>query len=888
MPSRLHTLRLAAVLALFAGTALSPALSPAVAQPVAPPEMPPAVARLLEGRSLSEDDRKDIRLRHGVWDDADLDTPARKARAALLIGEWNNPALADNQADALDRAEAAILRGEPAKALEILDAPREGNQPVRAARLRGQALVWLGKLAEADTVWKTAIAFAEQLGDAGDGTARPGSADELVERVRCMMGRSRLPIEITKANAAASDYKLMLSLLGKARTEIDRLCWRASLAEAQLLVDKDNPSEGEAAAREALRLNPRSAEAFFALGSLAADTFAFEQSEKLAEAMRELATDSPHGAIIAARARVRQSDPLGAAEVLGPVLALYPNAPDLLAVEAAVAAASFDYAKTDALLAAFDARFPNSPEAYALVGRTLSDARQYADSSKYLNEAAKRAPAWAEPSIELGLMELQFGRNAEALAALERATALDPFNIRAENSLKLVRELITYGTIESPHFVIRYKPGLDAILAKEMVEPLEANHRRVTGKDKGGIDHQVGQKTVIELYPDHEWFAVRIAGMPRIHTIAAATGPVVAMEAPRSGPNHLVGPYDWERVVRHEYVHTVTLSRTKNRIPHWFTEAAAVYLEDAPRDWNAVQVLAQAFASDTLFDFDEINLAFVRPKKQSDRSQAYAQGHWMYEFMIEKFGPRAPLELMDAYASGTKEAEAFQLVIKVSREQFFDQFKPWARLQLVSWGMFPPDAMPKAEDIFAKAASGKSLEDATLEEWKEALAKYPQHPDLLLGVIRATLAQSRGSPTADLVPTLEAYADARPVDPLPHKLLTTWYLSGGGKDEPSATERVIAHLEFLDAREQYTPAYASELANRYGVLGQWDQAWAKALRAVRIAPYDARTRETAATVAVLRKDYEAAQWQLDALKALEPDRGIHSERLDALRKMRGN
>ena len=32
-------------------------------------------------------------------------------------------------------------------------------------------------------------------------------------------------------------------------------------------------------------------------------------------------------------------------------------------------------------------------------------------------------------------------------------------------------------------------------------------------------------------------------------------------------------------------------------------------------------------AATDIFDFTEINLAFVRPKKQTDRSQAYAQGH---------------------------------------------------------------------------------------------------------------------------------------------------------------------------------------------------------------------------------------------------------------------
>jgi cellulose synthase operon protein C len=855
--------RLGIMLLLAAGFAASPT---AWAQP----EIPAPVARLLEGRALSEEDRKDLRVRHGVWEDADLDTPARKARAALLVGDWSSPALTDPSADALDRAEAAVLLGEPARALEILDASRDAaaKHPMRSARLRGEALVWLGKPAEANTVWSAAAAFADQ--------GQVENADELVEGVRCMMGRSRLPESITKVNAAAGDYRLMLSLLGKARTEMDRLCWRASLAEAQLLVDKDNPSDGETAAREALRLNPRAAEALFALGSLAVDTFAFDQAEKIAEALREFHNGSPHAAVLSARARVRQSL--------------------VLSVQAAVAASGFEYDRVDALLAAFDAKFPGSAEAYALVGRTLSDARQYADSSKYLNEAAKRAPSWAEPWIELGLMELQFGRNTESLAALERATALDPFNVRAANTLKLVRELATYATIETPNFIIRHKPGIDGILAKEMVEPLEANHRRVAGNAKGGIDHQVAQKTVIELYPDHEWFAVRIAGMPRIHTIAAATGPVIAMEAPRSGPNHLVGPYDWERVVRHEYVHTVTLSRTKNRIPHWFTEAAAVYLEDAPRDWNAVQVLARAFRDDDLFDFDEINLAFVRPKAPTDRSQAYAQGHWMYEFMIETYGPKAPLDLMDAYAKGVKEPEAFQQVLGVSREAFMDAFTPWAERQVRAWGMIPPEGMPEAEEVLVEVAretgagqNGEIPEDPTLGMWTKALERHPTHPDLLFGVIRDSLKESRGTPTAELVPTLEAYAKARPVDPLPHKLLTTWFLSGGGKDAPDASARVIAHLEFLDAREQYTPAYATELANRYGVLGDMDKAWAKALRAVRIAPYDARTRELAATVAILRKDYEAAAWQLDALRALEPDRdSIHSQRIEALRKLRGS
>src|SRR5690606_1170635 len=104
--------------------------------------------------------------------------------------------------------------------------------------------------------------------------------------------------------------------------------------------------------------------------------------------------------------------------------------------------------------------------------------------------------------------------------------------------------------------------------------------------------------------------------------------------------------------------HTVTLARTRNRIPHWFTEAAAVYLEHAPRRFEQVQMLTAALQRGGLLSLDRINIAFVRPAEPNERGLAYAQGHWMYEFIVERWGGRAPLELMDLYAQGVEEREA--------------------------------------------------------------------------------------------------------------------------------------------------------------------------------------------------------------------------------------
>lgn len=846
---------------------------------VEPPAVPAPVARLLEGQSLTEEERKDIRIRHGVWEDGDLDTPVRKAQAAVLVGRWDDPALADAGADVLDRVEGMVNRGEVASALAATEDVAAAKSPApRAVRLRCQALLLAGKGAEAEALLRP---LSERLA-----SEKLDSAEELVEGVRCMMLRADLPASITGATAKAGDYRAMLAMLARARTELDRLCWRAFAVEALLLVDKDNGEEGEKAAREAIELCPRSAEAKFALGSLAVDTFAFDEAENLAGQITEDAPASPYAATLIARAKLRQSDSDGATLTIAPSLARFPNSPLLKAVEAATAAIAFDVPRTTALLKAFEESFPGSAAAEFEVGRMLSDARQYAEAASHLSAAAKRAPGWARPLSELGLLEMQAGRDAESLKALEAAFELDPFNVRADNTLRLVREMATYDRVESEHFIVRFKPGVDGIVAREMLEPLEANHARVSGKADGGIDFAMTGKTMIELMPDHRWFAVRIAGMPRIHTIAAATGPVVAMEAPRSGPNHLVGPYDWVRVVRHEYTHTVTLARTKNRLPHWYTEAAAVNLEDAPRDYSACKLLRAAVENDALFDFEQINLAFVRPKKATDRGQAYAQGQWMYAYIIERWGSKATLDLLDKYGAGVKEPEAVKSVLGIDREQFLKDFTQWGKGELVKWGMGGPSVTPPLKDILREENGDKAPGKISVQLADACLAKHPEHTDLLELAIATRLEASKQQPTQEMLPLLTRYATARPVDPLPHKLLATWYLSGGGSSQPDALTLAAEHLEYLDAREQYTAAFAMELANRYGVAGDWDKAWAKALRAVRIAPYDPATRELAAVVSIKRKDFDAAKWQLEALVLLEPDREIHKKRLDSLAKLK--
>lgn len=849
-----------------------------------PPELSAAARKAIEAEFLTDDERKDLRIFHGVWKESDLDTPQRRARAELIRGGYRDAAFDDTSVSAEDRAEALLFRGELDEALALL----ESEKSVRAARVRAAALEGLGKAEEAGRALEPLVARMREP------DVTPA---ELVEGVRGLIIRARV---LPQKEPAGGDFNRMHAILNDISQKRQRLYWPALLVEAELLYEKSNPKQAGQVALETLNLNPRCAAAWELLGRITVDQFNFERTEMVASQIENLFESTQDGpvsievAAIEARAALRQNKPDVADAALDRALRVFPRCRSLLAIKAASTALRYDESKTRAALQAFEALSPGSALAEMEVGRTLAEARQYQMAATHLRSAAERAPFWAEPAIELGLMGLQSGDDESAITYLTKASQLDPFNARVGNSLSLAKEMAKYQRIETPHFIVRYPEGADAVLALDMPEALEAMYARVTGKGPGGIDYEPPFKTVIDLMPNQRWFAVRIAGVTSIHTMAASTGPTIAMEAPREGPGHKVGAYDWLRVVRHEFTHTVTLSRTKNRIPHWFTEASAVNMEDSPRDYNTCKLLEGALTEDALLDFGDINIAFVRPKKPTDRQQAYAQGQWMYEFMVKTWGDRAPLDLMDRYAAGEREAEAIKAVLGLEQAEFMERFKVWAKEQLRSWGM--GEREPSIQDLLKEEAAkvsqaeGKTgvskLPDPTLAMVNRWLEKYPVHPDVLSLAVRMTLDEADGKPNMDMVPLLERYAKARPVDPLPHKLMAKMYTARAAGEDWSRERAALAvpHLEYLDEREQNSVAYASELARAYQVLGDLDKAAAKAKRACIISPYDANLREMYATILLMRQELKPAEKQIVALTKLEPDRPIHAKRLEAIRK----
>lgn len=869
------------------------------------PQLSAVARKAIESAWLSDDERSALRVRHGVWSEADLQSD--QLRAEAMLGAWrNDDAIFDNDTLAPTlRAEAALRRGRYAAVFALT----EGSDSRRAKLLRAWAFEQTGRYDEADVEVSAVLAGLDR--------EITEDASELVDAVEGLSIRARV------AGRPSRDYQQMMQLLGRARNDLDRLDWRVPLAEARLLLAKHNRAEAVPALHDTLTLNPRAAEAWFLLGTVAISTFDFDSATRAIAALNAIDENHVLAALLQAEAALVNDDSPLATETLDALLEREGDLRAALALRAAADACAYELDAARARLDALDARAKGTADGYFTVGRHLAQNRQYNDAASLLQEAIARRPNWAAPQIELGLLEMQTGRDDRARDALESVAKLDRFNQRAAFSLRLLEELAGFDSIETEHFVIRYQPGEDEVVARMMPEPLEAMHEEVSAR----FGFEPTQRTIIEVMPDHRFFSVRITGMPWIHTVAACTGPLIAIEVPREGAQqkHL-GLFDWLDVLRHEYTHTITLAQTRNRIPHWLTEAASVSMEHKPRDLQTARRLATALQRGELFDLEAINWAFIRPKKATDRALAYAQGAWMVEFMNETFGPDRLVSLLSHYFEGRREEDAIRAVLGIERDEFFNSFLAWAKTDAKSWGFFAEPSLddlrlramqedPAQASVFADAQGDRlraavnrlvgrigtpreqKIDNVTPPAWPPLqvpkspiddeqvngwLALHPTHPDLL--ELRARRDIDRDELVGDETKSiLRRYRSARPLDPWPDRVVVREWLASG--DLTGADDQTIKALARLESLADKDPIFAWERARLHRARGELVVAMRSAKRMVRIDPWRAEFRELIAAIALESGDYSTARFHLEALVVLEPDRTIHVRRLEALGRL---
>jgi tetratricopeptide (TPR) repeat protein len=457
--------------------------------------------------------------------------------------------------------------------------------------------------------------------------------------------------------------------------------------------------------------------------------------------------------------------------------------------------------QTKSLLADADRADPQGASAYFEVAEQLGAMRQYPRAAAMYKIAIDRAPWWTAPQNGLGLLYTQSGDEDLARSTLTAAHELDPFNFTTTNYLRLLDQLAAFDRKESAHFIVCYDAKLDPIIPEYYSDYLEAIYPQVTGDFKT----EPPVKTMIEVFPTQDAFAVRTTGSPWIATVGASSGRIIAMVSPHKGEN-TQGAFNWSQVLRHEFTHTVTLAATDNRIPHWMTEGLAVTEEQSPLQWPWVPQLYDAVTKNQMFDLDQITWAFIRPRRPADRQLAYAESFWICTYIDQTFGHDAVLKMLAEFKSGGLQQDVFPKILNRTETQFFAEFSQWAKEQIATWG-YDPESQRKYDEL--RAAGEEQI-------------------------------QSRHY--ADAIETWQQIVTLRPMDELPHQRLAGLYLAV--HDSAKAIEQLTI-LHKVDIKED---RYPKRIARLYRDAGDFPSAEHYALRAIYIDPYDLDAHQLMAEV----------------------------------------
>lgn len=404
---------------------------------------------------------------------------------------------------------------------------------------------------------------------------------------------------------------------------------------------------------KALEINPKAVEALVGKGQAAMQKFEVKDAEQFADDALKINPKHVGALLLKADAALTAGDVAVAEKLLttakginprhAPTLGKLAGTYTLLGKPDAAASVTKEAETIDKRPAAF----------YTELGAVYDDRKRYKSAKECYLKAASLRPMLPAAPLALGLLAMRLGEEKDAKAILTKAFEADAFNVRARNSLEVLKHLDTYKTIESAHYVLRYDDKTDALLAGFVSEYLEETHAML----KGQFAYEPPGKTLVQLFNSHEMFSGRVVGLPDLHTIGACTGPLFAMASPRA--KGVKRPFNWGRVVRHELTHVFNLVQTEYQCPHWLTEGLAVRNEQMPRPPSWTKALRDRYESNDLFTLDTILFGFVRPRGPDEWALAYCQSHLYVEYLVKTHGEGAIAKLLAAYKTGVDTPTAF-------------------------------------------------------------------------------------------------------------------------------------------------------------------------------------------------------------------------------------
>jgi tetratricopeptide (TPR) repeat protein len=413
----------------------------------------------------------------------------------------------------------------------------------------------------------------------------------------------------------------------------------------RLFLDTYNRPEAQKLFKEALELDPKHAGAYLGLGLVAAEGFESAAVEHAKKAL-EIDPNLTEAHTLLASLALEEDDPQKASEHLDRALATKGSPLEAYALKTALDLLA---GRSDSpwIRKALDYN-PRYGRVYALPAHFFVITRRYQEAVDLYRKAIQLDPELWDAHAQLGVNLWRLGNEAEARRHLEAAYRADPFSAVTVNSLRLMDSLKRFQTFSSPNMVLKLHEK-EADLLRPYVEELLGKAIDTYTKK---YNFQPARPVQLEVYPDHEDFAVRTMGTPGLGALGVTFGYVVAMDSP-SG--RAPGSFHWGSTLWHELSHVFVLGMTNHKAPRWLSEGIAVYEElVAAEGWGdrVTPDVIKAVRDKRLLPIVELDRGFLRPRYPSQVPVSYWQAGLVCDLIAEKWGFPKLLDMLRAYTVG--------------------------------------------------------------------------------------------------------------------------------------------------------------------------------------------------------------------------------------------
>lgn len=438
----------------------------------------------------------------------------------------------------------------------------------------------------------------------------------------------------------------------------------------RLLLERFNPGEAAGLFQEALEIRTDHAGALLGLALIAAVHF---ENKAVELAQKAIAADPGlvEARELLASLALEDNDSDRAIAEAEKALAISPEALDAMAIRATIDWLN-DRTDTPWIVRILKVD-PSCGKAYATGARFFVLNRRYEDGIRFYRKAIELDPELWEARSELGINLMRLGRDSEARRELELCYENGYQSDTTVNALRLLDSYRNFVFVETGSAVLKLhrkeadvlRPYFEAELARAL-RTFEQKYR-----------FRLARPVQVEVYPDHDDFAVRTVGMPGLGALGVTFGYVVAMDSPSSRKR---GSFHWASTLWHELSHVYVLSATNHRAPRWFTEGLAVHEETAAApDWGdrITPDIIAAIRNKKLLPVAKLDRGFVRPSYPAQVMVSYFQAGRICDYIARTGGFEKLLAMIEGFTRLKSTPEVIQEVLGVSPEEFDRRFTAW-------------------------------------------------------------------------------------------------------------------------------------------------------------------------------------------------------------------